>query len=209
MIQTLFIVLSAVLSVVVLALAWHVHRVKQAFMEYRLSAEQQLERSSQMDESTRALKADVFMELLSIECRRSVRDFTPLSLMIFEVQSIGDATVSADVMAKVASVLRHHLSRPGDQLGRCSEATLGLLLPSTNEHAGAFAQRCHEAVMDHFKASPYQFTLAACTFQPSADLNSAFASEQVQQVLSKALQEKPGQVLFHAEHNHDFNPLYT
>lgn len=209
MIQTLFIVLSILLSLVSIWLTLRLNRLNQTFSEYRLWAEQEIERVSRTDTATGALKLNAFMEQLANECRRSVREFTPLTLMTVDIQTADASAVSVDVMHDVAEILSHRLSRPGDQLGRCSDHQLGLLLPSTNEHAGQFANLCHQALLEHFSDSNLQCTLAACTFQPTASLNADMATEMVMQTLNKALQENPGQVLFHAEYSHDFNPMYT
>ena len=213
MIQTSFIVLSIVLLVVMglvsIALTLRLNQVQQAFLEYREWAEKEIERVTQSDHVTGALKHSVFLSLLSNECRRSVREFTPLTLMTLNVKKTTTDELTNDELHNIAEVLKQQLSRPGDQLGRCGEHQLCLLLPSTNEHAGVFAEACHQKIKSAFSSSDFQFTLAACTFQPNAALNADMASRLVEETLVKALAEKPGEVLFHAEYSHDFNPMYT
>lgn len=209
MIQTLFIVLSVLLSLVSIGLTLRLNRINQAFSEYRLWAENEIERVSRTDTATGALKYSAFYDLLSSECRRAVREFTPLTLMKLDMRHLSGEEPSDAERHQVSEILKQRLSRPGDQLGRCGENQLCLLLPSTNEHAGVFAKVCHQAVNDAFTSSDVQFTLAACTFQPTANLTAEMASEMVNETLEKALNEKPGEVLFHAEYTHDFNPMYT
>lgn len=209
MIQTLFIVLSVLLSLVSIGLALRLNRTTQAFSEYRHWAEQEMERISRTDTLTGALKYTAFIELLSSECRRAVREFTPLTFMKLDVLKLNEETLSDQELKQVAEILRQRLSRPGDQLGRCGEHQLCLLLPSTNEHAGVFAKSCHQAVKEAFDSDGFQFTLAACTFQPTASLSADMATDLIRETLEKALKDSPGEVLFHAEYSHDFNPMYT
>jgi GGDEF domain-containing protein len=208
-IQTLFIVLSVLLSLVSIGLTLRLNRINQAFSEYRIWAENEIELVSRTDTGTGALKNSAFNDLLSSECRRAVREFTPLTLMKLDMQHLNGDDPSDDELHQVAEILKERLSRPGDQLGRCGQNQLCLLLPSTNEHAGVFANVCHQAVNDAFTSSDVQFTLAACTFQPTVSLTPEMASEMVNETLVKALSERPGEVLFHAEYSHDFNPMYT
>lgn len=209
MIQTLFIVLSVLLSLISIGLTLRLNQLQQAFLEYRRWAEQEIERVNHTDSHTGALKNSAFMDLLSSECRRAVREFTPLTLMKLDVQHLSGAVPSSEEIHQIAEILKQRLSRPGDQLGRCGDSQLCLLLPSTNEHAGVFAKVCHQAVIEAFCSSDFQFTLAACTFQPTASLTPEMATDMVNETLVKALSEKPGEVLFHAEYGHDFNPMYT
>ena len=209
MIQTLFIVLSVLLSLISIGLTLRLNQINQAFSDYRHWAENEIERVSRTDTGTGALKNSAFFDLLSSECRRAVREFTPLTLMKLDMRHLNGENPSDEDMHQVADILKQRLSRPGDQLGRCGQSQLCLLLPSTNEHAGVFASMCHQAVNDAYISTDVQFTLAACTFQPTANLTPEMASEMVNETLVKALNEKPGEVLFHAEYSHDFNPMYT
>ena len=212
MFQTSFIVLSIVLLVVMslvsIAVTLRLNQVQQAFLEYREWAEKEIERVTQSDHVTGALKHSVFLSLLTNECRRSIREFSPLTLMKLDIQKTASDLTDKE-LHRVAEILKQQLSRPGDQLGRCGDHQLCLLLPSTNEHAGVFAEACHQKIKSAFSSSDFQFTLAACTFQPNAALNADMASRLVEETLVKALAEKPSEVLFHAEYSHDFNPMYT
>ncbi|MFN3880700.1 MAG: GGDEF domain-containing protein [Nitrincola lacisaponensis] len=209
MVLTLFIVLTVLLTVLSIVLTLRLNRLNQRYTEFRDWAESEIERVNRCDSETGALKLSAFAEQLDNECRRAVREFTPLTLMCLDIRMADGSGLPAEAMREIVAILKHQLSRPGDQLGRYAEQQLGLLLPSTNEHAGSFAERCHQALQQHFESIPVQLTLAACTFQPSASLNGVMAQQLVDETLVQALHEAPGQVLFHAEYSHDFNPTYA
>jgi GGDEF domain-containing protein len=206
---TLFIILALVLTLLSVGLTLQINRLKRELADYRQWAESELERVSRADPETGALKAQPFFEQLDNECRRAVREFTPLTLMKLDIQLLDDRAELSFVLKETAAVLSQQLSRPGDQLGRCSEQQLALLLPATNEHAGSFAERCHQAVLAAFEPGQIQLTLGACTFQPTAALRGEMAQELVTETLAAALTETPGRVVFHAEYSHDFNPTYA
>lgn len=209
MIQTLLILLSVLLGLLSLGLTLRLNHVNQAFADYRQWADQEIARVSRTDTLTGTLKNEAFTELLASECKRAVREFTPLTLMKLDVQKQDAAQLSAEELHQIAEILKQRLSRPGDQLGRCGDQQLCLLLPSTNEHAGVFAKACHDAVRAGVDPSCFQITLAACTFQPTASLSAQMAIEMINETMQNALVQTPGDVLFHAEYGHDFNPLYT
>ncbi|WP_160173764.1 GGDEF domain-containing protein [Nitrincola sp. A-D6] len=206
---TLFIILALLLTLLSVGLTLQINRLKRELSDYRQWAESELERVSRTDHDTGALKAQPFFEQLDNECRRAVREFTPLTLMKLDIQLLDDQADRSAVLKRVAEILSQQLARPGDQLGRCAEQQLALLLPATNEHAGSFAQRCHQAVLDAFEPGQIQFTLGACTFQPTAALRGELAQQLVTETLAAALIETPGTVVFHAEYSHDFNPTYA
>lgn len=206
---TLFIILALALTLLSVGLTLQINRLKHELSDYRQWAESEIERVSRTDPETGALKAQPFFEQLDNECRRAVREFTPLTLMKLDIQLLDSHMEITTVLKRTAEILNHQLSRPGDQLGRCAEGQLALLLPATNEHAGSFAERCHQAVLDAFKPGQIQLTLGACTFQPTAALCGEMAQQLVMDTLIDALNSAPGMVVFHAEYSHDFNPTYA
>lgn len=206
---TLFIILALVLTLLSVGLSVQINRLKRELSDYRQWAEREIERVSRTDPETGALKAQFFFEQLDNECRRAVREFTPLTLMQLDIQLLDSGVEISTVLKQTAEVLSHQLSRPGDQLGLYAEGQLALLLPATNEHAGSFAERCHQAVLDAFEPGQIQLTLGACTFQPTAALCGEMAQQLVTETLADALNTAPGTVVFHAEYSHDFNPTFA
>lgn len=206
---TLFIILALVLTLLSVGLSLQINRLKRELSDYRQWAEREIERVSRTDPETGALKAQFFFEQLDNECRRAVREFTPLTLMKLDIQLLDSGVEISTVLKQTAEVLSHQLSRPGDQLGLYAEGQLALLLPATNEHAGSFAERCHQAVLDAFEPGQIQLTLGACTFQPTAALCGEMAQQLVTETLADALNTAPGTVVFHAEYSHDFNPTFA
>ncbi|QEW06282.1 nucleotidyl cyclase domain-containing protein [Nitrincola iocasae] len=206
---TLFIILALVLALLSVGLTLQINRLKRELSDYRQWADNEIERVSRADPETGALKALPFIEQLDNECRRAVREFTPLTLMQLDIQLLDSDLEFSAVLRQAAEILGHQLSRPGDQLGRCAEQQLALLLPATNEHAGSFAERCYQAVLEAFAPGQIQLTLGACTFQPTAALCAEMAQQLVTETLVNALETAPGTVVFHAEYSHDFNPTYA
>ncbi|WP_417584939.1 GGDEF domain-containing protein [Nitrincola sp.] len=206
---TLFIILALLLALLSVGLTLQINRLKHQLSDYQHWAESELERVSRSDAETGALKAQPFFEQLDNECRRAVREFTPLTLMKLDIQLLDSELDFSTALRQAADILGHQLSRPGDQLGRCSEQQLALLLPVTNEHAGSFAERCHQAVLAAFEPGQIQLTLGACTFQPTSALSGEMAQQLVTETLVSALETAPGTVVFHAEYSHDFNPTYA
>ncbi|MGB0466546.1 MAG: sensor domain-containing diguanylate cyclase [Pontibacterium sp.] len=93
-----------------------------------------------------------FDYVVANECRRSVREFTPLTLMFFELdnfeqyaESYGQQKAEACLKA-VAEQFKQRISRPGDLIARYSEDRFVCLLPSTNEQVIELAARCCEEV---------------------------------------------------------------
>lgn len=207
-IQTLFISLTVLLALVTVGLSLQLYRTKKTFYDYRCWAENEIDRVSQTDSLTGALKKEPFFVFLSNECRRAIRDFTPLTLMMVEIKKLDGSELSSDTFHQIVNSLRARLCRPGDQLGYTGGQQLCFLLPSTNENAGVFVNLCHQTLLESFEPSLYQFTLVACTYQPSSNLSAEKAFASINQILVKALNDIPGGVLYQAEPCKDFNPMY-
>lgn len=209
MIQTLFIVLTLLLSLFVFVLLFFLYKTRRAFQEYRRWAEDEIDRVSQTDAITGALKPGTFLMILANECRRAIREFSPLTLMLLDIKHLDGSELNAETFHQVTDLIRSRLSRPGDQLGCAGDQQLYILMPSTNENVTVFAEACHEYLVKSFEPGTFQFTLAACTYEPSAELSSETATKAVNQLLAKALIDMPGGVSYQAQSYHDFNPMYS
>ncbi len=93
-----------------------------------------------------------FDETLDIECRRAVRDFSPLTLVLIELDKFDEyeahyGAAGAEVtLQRVASALRESVGRPGDMVARIDDNQFAYLLPSTNELVVQLADRCCKEV---------------------------------------------------------------
>ncbi len=131
---------------------------------------------------------------VDVECRRCVREFTPLTLMYvgFDVEDIEEQDA-----IKVAQNLIHVVCRPGDMVAKVDATTFGLILPSTNELVLQLADRCLKGVKQLGLKPPVSIGL--CTFQPRSDLESTAAMANVQQLLINAKTRGGDQVCADAE----------
>lgn len=210
MILTLFIVLTLVLAVLSLGLLIKLICIRRQQADQLLWFNTELERVSAVDFATGVLKSNIFAVQLENECRRAIREFTPLTLVKLHVRPTNTEEDINHTLKQICDHLHHHLSRPGDQLGRCSENEIGMLLPATNEHAGVFAERCHQSLLEMIQdQDSIKITLAACTFQPTSILTGEMAEKMVDDILDKALHDTPGGVVYHAQHMDDFSPTYS
>ena len=160
--------------------------------------EHELERIGKIDSETGAVSRDWFRHLLDSECRRAVRELTPLTLMRLHVDH-SSGVIEAPMLAQVVEQINRMISRPGDQVGRYDARSIGLLLPSTNEHAGRFADRCVQSLQEKFASQGVRFTLAGWTFQPTAELTAVRAQEMLDKLYDEAVTTSPGQVVYQAE----------
>lgn len=173
------------------ALQRQLHRQKQWF-------EHEIERIGKIDPETGAVSRDWFRHLLDSECRRAVRELTPLTIMRLHVDHATDV-IEAPILAQIVEQINQMVSRPGDQVGRYDARSIGLLLPSTNEHAGRFADRCVQSLQEKFAGQGVRFTLAGWTLQPTAELSATRAQEMLNALYDKAVSTSPGQVVYQAE----------
>lgn len=145
-----------------------------------------------------------YRHMLALECRRAVREFSPLTVMRI---SMGE-NVKREHLLQLIRVLSEELSRPGDLIGWDGEHEVGAVLPATNEHAGALAQRCYEQILEHTDIESSDLWLVSQTFQPRGSLNLA----RVLEYLGNRMQseQEPG-VYYEAEHvtSPDDNMMYS
>jgi len=134
-----------------------------------------------------------YRHMLALECRRAVREFSPLTVMRI---SLGDK-VKREHLLQVVRVLSEELSRPGDLIGWDGEQELGAVLPATNEHAGALVQRCYDRILEQTSIGEDRLWIVAQTFQPRGSLNLS----RVAECLNACMQEQSMPGVFHeAEH---------
>ncbi|MBV1788579.1 hypothetical protein KQ940_10985 [Marinobacterium sp. D7] len=150
------------------------------------------------DTETGAALPGWFSRVLETECRRAVREFTPITLMQLEIQC-GDPAVKAASRVRLASMLTDEISRPGDLVGLSEQGDLQLLLPSTNENAEALAKRCIEHAAKLTGADEVEVRLAGCTLQPKSDLTPEKVNHQLSLRLEEVRAKSSGSVSYRAE----------
>ncbi|WP_027854501.1 hypothetical protein [Marinobacterium litorale] len=160
------------------------------------------------DPLTGAALPEWFDKAMDTECRRAVREFTPLTVMQFLIT--GDAAAVSASRQALAEHLTEEVSRPGDLVGMDSVGGLQVLLPSTNENAGALAERCVERAQAVLAAGA-EVRLVACTLQPKADLSVQKVRQYLDLLVEEAQSQPSGQVCYRAEsvEADSFNPTFT
>ncbi|WP_409522682.1 GGDEF domain-containing protein [Nitrincola sp. MINF-07-Sa-05] len=158
----------------------------------------ELERLGKIDPETGAVSREWFRHLLDTECRRAVRELAPLTIMRLHVD-LGSEPVNTSLLSQIVEQVNQMISRPGDQVGRYDARSIGLLLPSTNEHAGRFADRCVQLLQEKFGNQGVRFTLAGWTLQPTAELTAIKALERLDALYADAISTSPGQVVYQVE----------
>lgn len=95
-----------------------------------------------------------FDEALDVECRRAVREFSPLTMILLRIDGF-KAYVdhygfdAADVLLqRVSETLKSSVGRPGDMIARLDDNLFGFILPSTNELVVQLAERCCVSVRE-------------------------------------------------------------
>lgn len=137
-------------------------------LERRILRTGELERLSVIDGLTGVINRRAFDELFERECRRSVRDGRPLSLIMIDIDHFkayndhyghveGDECLRA-----VARALQRAALRPGDRVARYGGEEFVMLLPGTNdegvEHVARALRRVVAALKiphGHSPTAPY------------------------------------------------------
>ncbi|GGK59412.1 GGDEF domain-containing protein [Amphritea balenae] len=172
-------------------------------MELQLS-QQKLASVAILDELTGLTNQRHFQQLLDTECRRAVREFSPLTLLLIEVdpkeldqQPEGFAEQQ---VCQIAELLKKAISRPGDLVARIGEQRFALLLPATNEQSPVLAERlCQQAREIEISGKQLSISIGICTMQPSALLTAEYISEQTLGALNQAIASGRDQVCAQAE----------
>lgn len=141
-----------------------------------------LQRQLPIDSETGATTFLWFQRMLEQECRRAMREFSPVSLIrILPMGSDQDLHQKA-----LIDELQKRMTRPGDLVALDNERGLWLLLPATNEAVSGFAERMFQMVNQHYQSSH----LICYTFQPTADLNHLKVTDVFSQ-LERELDNEP------------------
>lgn len=163
-----------------------------------------------------------FDETLDIECRRAVRDFSPLSMMVVEIDQYAELVESygkegAEVsLQKVAQELQTCVTRPGDMIARTDEHQFSFILPSTNEMVTFLAERCLKAIeelqLPHDSSAisaNISISLGLTTLQPSRELTPERLFKVASEQLHKAQESGGNQYVSFAEHSLEPGVTYS
>ena len=132
-----------------------------------LTSNQELAEISRTDALTAVANRRYFDEVLDKEWKRSLRNRTPLTLIMVDIDCFklyndyyghleGDECIHA-----VAQALKDMMSRPMDLVARYGGEEFAILLPDTNENAVILAEQCRKVIeqlrLPHAasKVSPY------------------------------------------------------
>lgn len=173
---------------------------------------QQLQESSCSDLETGLAGKSHFDEVLDVECRRAVREFSPLTVMLIELDAFvafrnhyGDEQAN-QVLREVASLLIESVGRPGDMVARVDDHRFALMLPSTNELVSELAERCCSCILGlntPHEAAPNGSVLSASigvsTLQPSRLMTAARMLDTAVQQLRTAQESGGNQYSAYAE----------
>ncbi len=145
-----------------------------------------------------------FDEALEVECRRAVREFSPLTLMMIRIDHYDDylehyGPDAGDILIQqIAEQLRGSVGRPGDMIARLDGALFGFILPSTNELVAQLAERCTDTISelaiphDNNEATAEKVvsvSIGVATLQPSRLLTSQRLFEITAEQLELAAEE--------------------
>lgn len=150
--------LIAALPIAVAALLFSLHQRNQMQL-----LREELEQQLPFDPVTKAARKEWFEMMLEQECRRAMREFSPLTV----VRILPLDKHTSLQRTELIEILQQRMTRPGDLLGLYGSLSLSLLLPSTNEQVSAFAERLFRQVNQQQPAN-----LLSYTFQPSSDLGA-------------------------------------
>lgn len=169
-----------------------------------------------LDRTTGLFNRTHFDNVTANECRRAVREFSPLSLMLIEVdyldnyrEEVGEAE-GENCLKQIAQNLRKRISRPGDLVARFDNERFALLLPSTNEQVAQLAAQCCADVRDLSLRHPASavsdvvtVTIGVATMQPSSLLTPERLCEASEKALYDAQKAGRNQYIASAENISD------
>ncbi len=160
-----------------------------------------------LDPNTGIATESWYRHMLALECRRSVREFAPLTVLRLHF----GAQVKREHLLELVRVLGEEFSRPGDLIGWEQGSVIGAVLPSTNENASKLVERCFARVQGHELTAALPLRIVAKTFQPRGDLNLGKVQQQLELQLQEALQQAPGVYFMAEESNEPASPgmMYT
>ena len=179
---------------------------------------QKLAQESIRDEESGLFNRKHFDSLLDTECRRAVREFNPLTLMLVEIDAVttvhpnGDAPVdnAGDSVSHLAELLKASIARPGDVAARFNERGFALLLPATNEQSPQLAKRlCEQSRAINLGDQSLSISIGISTLQPSSQLTPEHILRVTTEALQQAQQQGGDQVCSNAEQTRDVPVTYS
>lgn len=161
-----------------------------------------------------------FDNVTANECRRAVREFSPLSMMMIELDyfdhyrsQYGDQATE-ECLKAVSDDLRKRISRPGDLAVRFDNERFALLLPCTNEQVAQLAAQCCDDVrklaIPHATSAVSDVvtvTIGVATLQPSRLLTPERLVEATEKALYDAQKSGRDQFMASAENTSDLPPV--
>lgn len=203
----LFIALmGGVLSFVVLGMgintavrARHLRKVLESKDVELKRSQEKLASVTVTDEQTGLANGRHFNQVLSTECRRAVREFSPLTLMLIELDKLETEQLPAGFSDQqaclVAEVLKSAISRPGDLVARIDISRFAMLLPATNEQSPVLADRLCRDINDiELAGHKLSVSIGTSTMQPSALLTADYILAQTEAALNEAIHNGGGLV---------------
>ncbi|WP_432473217.1 GGDEF domain-containing protein [Amphritea sp. HPY] len=174
---------------------------------------QKLDQASIIDDETGLINRRYFDTQLNTECRRAVREFSPLTLLLIEIDPVENEHITesfpAECVAHISDLLKTAISRPGDVAARFDQRSFALLLPATNEQSPVLADRlCEQAREIELSEQNLSISIGICTMQPSALLSSKTILLTTQKALEKARKQGGDQVCSDTEAPRDFPVTY-
>ena len=182
--------------------AAYIKRIKlhlQLLRKEQETLSQQLLETTANDLETGIASKTHFDEVLDVECRRAVREFSPLTVMLIELDEFTAfrqhyGVEHADqALRQVASLLIESVGRPGDMVARINENRFALMLPSTNELVSELAERCRSCILGlnlahegAEKRAVLTASIGVSTLQPSRLMTAARIMDIAAQELRKA-----------------------
>lgn len=153
-----------------------------------------------------------FNQMLNTECRRAVREFSPLTLMLINADKLDaeESESSRQKLCQVAAVLGGAISRPGDLVARIADNRFALLLPATNEQSPVLAERlCREVRDIGTEGEALSLSIGICTMQPSSLLTAENILAKVDAALNDAVAQGGDQVCAKAEDPRDIPVTFS
>jgi diguanylate cyclase (GGDEF)-like protein len=176
--------------------------------------QQKLDQASIVDDETGLINRRHFDTLLDMECRRGVREFSPLTLLLVEIDPVENENITesftAECVAHITGLLKTAISRPGDVVARFDQRSFALLLPATNEQSPVLADRlCEQAREIELSEQNLSISIGICTMQPSALLSSGTILQTTLRALEKARKQGGDQVCSDTEAPRDIPVTYS
>jgi diguanylate cyclase (GGDEF)-like protein len=201
-----FFPVGMILTIIMLAYIYSVQR--QAVLVERIVIERtnelqqanlELDRLSNTDYLTGLFNRRYFEEALDREWKRSIRENTPLTLVMLDIDYFKQYNdhyghIEGDYcLQQVARMITESAKRPADVVARYGGEEFVILLPNTDEKALLVAERSRDLVeslcLPHSESKVSQFvtiSVGVATLRPAAHLSSRALTKAADQALYKA-----------------------